>query len=80
MDFLTLKTWMLRGSMSTKLSEDWTLCFSPGSLNQGCWASLHGKLYMGLLPNFNCKALILGQCQLEGFAALDSREKAGRPA
>ena len=41
---------------------------------------MHGKLYMELLPNFSCKALILRQCQLEGFVALDNRGEAGQPA
>lgn len=33
---------------------------------------------MGLLPKFSCKALILRQWQLEGFAASDSREEPGQ--
>jgi len=41
---------------------------------------LHGKLYMGFVLNFNCKALVLRQWQLEGFAALDGKGKAGQPA
>lgn len=52
----------------------------PLFIKTGILGKFAQKMVHGLLPKFNCKALIPKQWQMETFAAFSSRGERGQPA